>query len=834
MENLWRLLGHSSVAGQVLEILRAKSGASALIDGQPGCGKSWLAKSIGAAWEKEGGVAFVAEGDKSMNARDFYPFGTSPMHLKRAWNYLDDAIGVISRVTDFTLGTGGIVSTFSDKVMSRIDGSILDQVAFLKAYEADYLRALERQSRRKPVLLIADNIHWWDLASLEFLDLVVSGKLANKTSLKFLGDIRVLAIRTSPHVQEPIHKRYLNEEIYPRLKHRYSLASPTEDLTPKILEAFGVKDTFSEEEYLSIANACGNNLALLSRVANELKAERDIFPISSINGKRFLDQIVRDRIQTTLKSGTHVVEMLKCASILGIWFLKRDLACLQNKEAHEVFQDLKIAQQLGIVEINVETARFAHDVFKTYFFEELEASEIAVYARLAECLTQTKPSDYRLRAFANQRCGNFGTAASLVVMAILARVRDGLEYRDISGDKDLFDLISQNDLTDTLNALTKAWQLILNDSGDAACVEISEHSLKHDLPKQIRAEIDFTYATALLATRQRDRREKAIRLLQRWGGFEVEELELGMRLSLLQLYALALQGEKDPARDLMEKIELYVAENPTIDLGIKDSLYVMYRMADGLYPEEIALKYVSEAVKYFGPQDGDFPRRSVEYYRSLNNQGAILLSQGKHELAVQPLLEAKRVSVNFPEVLVRDGGFPANNLVISQFRSGRISASEALNRQLTTLEQQPDGLTAILMKNNAVGYALLSGEFHLASTMAEEMLQKVSGGDEIESFIEYLVKQSDILVDFHARKSPMCAEKWLEIKRIAEEIPYQSNKLFIERHVYLENALNEVHPGDVDSWDKYPQLKRPHHNIPSWVSIGRGILLTDIQYWRTS
>ena len=66
---------------------------------------------------------------------------------------------------------------------------------------------LERLSHKRPLLLIADNLHWWDGRSLEFLECLLSPRI--RSAFPFLGAMRVLAVQTP----EPF-QRIANPEPY--------------------------------------------------------------------------------------------------------------------------------------------------------------------------------------------------------------------------------------------------------------------------------------------------------------------------------------------------------------------------------------------------------------------------------------------------------------------------------------------------------------------------------------------------------------------------------------------------------------------------------------------
>ncbi len=834
MESIWKLLGHDVVIRRVVDELMTKPSARLMVDGPPGCGKSWLAKSIGAEWEHSEGFAFVAEGDRAMSDRDFFPLGSTPMPLRRTWNFVQDAMMVLSRMSDAALGSGRTISTIADRLFDGKHNKSLERALFLKPVEADYLQSLERECAGQPILLIADNIHWWDIESLHFLKLLLNGTLAQKISLRFLADLRVLAVRTDPTFQAPTHTEYLNSEIYPHFSKPHRLANPTVEKVPEVMTALGCKRQLNQGELAAVANACGGNLALLSRAAQALSDEQNPIELDSEEARDMLDLLIRERVLIATQSNTRVIETLKCASILGIHFLKQDLACLQRKQVHQIQGDLSLAESLGLMELNHDQARFTHETFKTYFYEDLEPTASGVYARLSECLRVSNPGNHKLRATAHAKSGDINKAAGHYICYLISLLRDG-RYPEGASEPPVDNLIDLAGFGEVSHLLIEGWKAVLSERPFEAIALFRSFGPTLGFPKILHAELDFLRATSLLASRSDKDRETATKILERWGGFEIDEPELGMRLQVLLIYAYTLEDDKDRARELIERIELLLAEKETIDESVRDSFYTIYRLSDGIYPEEIASHQIKKAVEYFGPKGGKFPRRAIEYFRSLNNYGAVSSYSGRLSDAREALETALRVAEDNPEVLIRDGNFPRSNLIFARFLEEDISAKEALDEQEQAIGSRTWGMTSIFLENNAVAYALLAGENDKAIAICRRMRTRIdSGGEDTEVFLQYLAKQTECLVRYHTDGDPTIKGRWQSLTPLVSKIPYVSRPLYLKRHELLLDAFDSVSPGDATEWDRFPQRSLPRYAGPSWTVFGRGFLLTDVQFWRFS
>src|SRR5580698_1690777 len=140
-----------------------------LIEGPPGVGKSWLAKGIGALWERSGGATVVIEGDPLRTDVSLYPFSFAMVGLAKGWGSVVPAIANVAKAGEVLLGTAGLITNtveLLDSVRRRRRGS---RAVLLDDQEQQILHELGSLARKRPLLLIADNLHWWDEASLALL-----------------------------------------------------------------------------------------------------------------------------------------------------------------------------------------------------------------------------------------------------------------------------------------------------------------------------------------------------------------------------------------------------------------------------------------------------------------------------------------------------------------------------------------------------------------------------------------------------------------------------------------------------------------------------------------
>ncbi len=189
MNRLWSLLGYDWVADELLSYFRSNlQHRVAVVDGPPGAGKSTFALGVGAAWRDGGGRVAILEGDDLNERRDLYPFQRGISVLDPGWSAVRSAAEFVPKLIDFVAGTGGGVTLAVEGATRLREGARGRKAIFITPEERKIISDLEQAAGHKPMLLIADNIHWWDVASLSLLQQILSPEAIE--AYPFLAAIR--------------------------------------------------------------------------------------------------------------------------------------------------------------------------------------------------------------------------------------------------------------------------------------------------------------------------------------------------------------------------------------------------------------------------------------------------------------------------------------------------------------------------------------------------------------------------------------------------------------------------------------------------------------------
>ncbi|PKF76251.1 hypothetical protein CW749_28035 [Vibrio sp. vnigr-6D03] len=828
MDLIWKALGHDSVIQKVSNILGNDKASRILVEGPPGSGKSWLCKGVGTRWEEEGGVCVVIEGDRDMVERPYYPLCAKPQPLAKTWKYYQDAIIVIGRILDLGVLSGKVFSSVSDRLADHLESNIKQKLPFLDDLECSFIQSLCMLCKNKHPLLIVDNVHWLDKGTLQFLQLLIDNKLTRFSGLGILENLNIIIIRTEEKFQKPIEKQYLEESIYTKFEDKFHIKGVSREKLEDILGLFFNTKNLTDKEFSKIHESCGENLAFVYEVALFVQGGGEL---TSIKAKDLLDKIVIKKLNNITNTNNLALDTLKCASLLGLSFHVNELFCISNKNESDVKHDLNIAFESGIVEKERNRAKFSHDSFRNLFKNKIGIEKPILYDKLSNCLKKLSPSEYAFRSFVANQAENYTDEAIFTFLEAVRRIRLGINSSEyISGIKKT--ILDENELLDIYNDVKEAWELINIDQASLAIDVLDKWEPINIIQPLVKSEINYTLSNALLSTRIEADRMRAIDIIKE-NKLDAMEVEINVRFLILELYSNFLNEDKTIALNNIKEIEYILNRSKAIGSEIKDFLFNIYRMFNGIYTPEISVKFMEKSVLHFSKELGGEVIKPLEYFMSLNNLASVLICLGRYNEAEKHLNSGLNILKHHDGIKFRDLEYLLHNNILCRYKSKKIKPIRAFREQEKIVSNRNCGLSNILLENNLIVYALLSNKYDEAVSIAGKMASRLESINNVEIFIEYLVRQSIILVDFHCKSNSESKNNWIDLIQLVECIPYESRQFYIDRHQELITAFDNISCGDCDSWEKYMEPKlREISRGPLWDEFLKGFLLTEIQYWK--
>lgn len=825
MADLWATLGYDQIAADIARSLRDGSEVR-LIEGPPGVGKTSLTKGIGGLWEVASGATLVTVGDSARSNVPYSPFRFALTGLSAGWRTYVPAAEVAARAAESFVGTGAILTSAVKAIAAVRKRRRSAQAVLLTEPEQQIIHELARLARDKPMLLIADNLHWWDEESLDLLRRLLTPSL--QAAHPFLIELRVLAVETVEPYQRVAHPRAHRAFLVSGRATRTTLPAIERASFDRVLEALGSPGRVTTEIADLIFTLTGGHLALAALAVAELRQGVDASAWSTTDADAFVRQLLTERIYALGVAGEEAAHLLQVAAVIGLVFRRAEITCATEASTADTGRLLRICRDALILELVDDTARFVHDRFRTFFLAETGEEVVAIHERLDECLRSLRPAEYELRALNAIAAERERLAAALAVQALLARVRDGRD--PWQPPEDLAEALKATGFNAVAERLATAWQSIR--SYDFALCTATLERLPRDLPRSLLAEADYVRASCLLATRSEEDRAMGRMILEAWDDLLAEEPELGSRIGRLLVYGLSHLLDKERGHRLEGRLRHELGDRSVFDLSAKDAIYSLDRSAASLYSSDVALIRIEEAVGHFGrpSQDAEL-RRPLESYRALVNLAASYISNARYEDAIAVHDEVGILLDRYPAGTFPRPEFPAMNAVLAEYRTGQIGAAEAVLRheeRVRPIRVASDpfyadnsyGVFLALNGSPEVGLALLEG--------AVELLRR--SRREPEPSMEYLLRANWCCIAFSAGRS--VAAEWSELTELVRRINYTSTPLLVRRHDLLAELFTSgmtITPEQLDTW----VVERYSNEFgPLWDNFGRGFRMPEVEFWR--
>ncbi|HEX7130968.1 MAG TPA: hypothetical protein VF228_00240, partial [Iamia sp.] len=703
MGGLWQTLGYDERASEIAQGMRGDRTIN-VIEGPPGTGKTSLARAIGGLWASSGGSTIVAEGDVARSDDVLYPFGFVLAGVPGSLRSMGSGAANLSRVAEVFLGTQGILTSVVEAAGAFRREAQARRSAYLGAEEQQVLAEIERLSGDNPLLILADNLHWWDKRSIDLLRTLVDPRAW--TSWPFLAGARLVAIQTPHPYQHAAHPDALAGLLAPARTRRHRLQRIEREGFEQVLIDLGAPPTDAVRAADTVHRLSGGHLALASRAAQRL-ADGELGSILEAGrSDDFLRLLLTERMEALGELGQQITYLLQVGAVLGLAFRRSEISCAIGGPPNETGRLLRFCREERILDFSEDSAQFVHDVYRQYFFEAGADLRVEIHEQLAECLRNFRPADYDLRALNALRADDAGEAGRLTVHAALLLQREGRVWRELPPE--LLTHLDRRRLTSFVE-MCEAALVALREYRFDDCLGLLDEA-PGGLPRSLVAEVEYLRAMCLLATRSEIDQGDARSALGAWSGYEETEPELGIRLARLLLYGLSHLINKDQGLELEARILGFLGRRSSFDPTAADDQFSILRSAGSLYQPEAALRRTRRAAKHFAPATGQTViRRPIEYYRSLLNYGADLIASSLHDDAKDVHRTIGGLFDRYGEDLFPRPDFAKTNEVLNRYRRGDIDAAEAALAQAAICSHLPARADPFYPENALAAYTALAG-----------------------------------------------------------------------------------------------------------------------------
>ena len=825
MKEVWELLGYNNFVDEIALSLRGSSDIC-VVEGPPGVGKSWLLSGIGKAWEESGGSTVVGEGDRLHTDVAYHALGFALARLASRWSGFGSLVMDVMQAGENMAGTGGVISATVQAIRQSRPREHKSRAMYLGPDENRILYELEKLAADDPLLLIVDNLHWWDRSSLALLARLRSAQM--RESFEFLEGLRVLAARTPEPYQSVAHPDAVDALLEPmHTKHIRLGRVPRESFGP-ILHALGARSSPSARVADAAHSLTGGHLALAKRCVDQLNEGKGALFIESIDSSEFLARLLTERVRALGALGPEAIELLHVAAVLGLRFRRDAVICAWHGDAADTSRILRSLRDEEMLELDERMGSFAHDLYREHFLALPSFDRVEVHERLSDCLRRLSPADYDARCQNALRCERPTEAATLATQAALAQLRQGSPWDAIS--QEAMKSLDFEDFREVAQTMVKASDA--TEDAEFADAQRLLNSLPRVLPEALLAERDYLRAKGLMRTRSGSDRRQAISILNVWLDYHAIEPELGIRLMLQQMYGLVMNTDKQPGRELESRIRTVLRDRRGIDETAEDARCFLDRCASGLYEPDIAVLKIRDAARYHQPGPGQVvTRMPIERYKTLVNLAAEEVSNARYEDALTTNEELEELVNRFPA-----GTFPSHDhaestALLAEYRLGRVGARQAAQRQDGIISSSTRDGDPFYSTNNLAVYLALDEKYRSAIEYFDGLIADLYARTEPEPSMMYMLRSNRCCTRYVAGERSGLRDEWDSLRDIAIQIPYVTQRFTLKRHAMLariiadERSLNAVEFDVVLLDDDDVELG------PMWDHLGRGFQLPSIVWW---
>lgn len=467
MSGVAAINGTDAVIDDILDAARRDPAFRGVLRGPPGSGKTRALRSIIKVWESDGHRTFIASGVKTQANRALSPFteglveGRSTLAAELRRKSLVARLPSLVPTVGGMLAPGGSLSAITETVLQNSENRQRAAAPNLNSNEQDIVFHLQNIAGEKRLLLIADDLQYWDQDSLRLLRLLTEENLrAVYPFLKNVGFLVCLTTMTAISHPDAYTRvvRSMNA-----LDHAWELRYIGEHQVRDSLEIFGCQSQISEEQSKLIYRLCQGHLVLIRKIAEYLADSEDqerawdelLTP--RLDAEHLLNGLLQTRLKAHGIEGEKALQVLRAASVIGAIFSKEELACLTRWTNQELDENLASANELGLLLKQDRLIEFSHEVVWRAMLMELGKDAPYLHGILAQCLAKLRPSDYFGRAEHLLQAGDREMAAQLYFAGVLQRVRER-ELVPPDTRANVIGLLEEFEYGDVGRSLEDAWR----------------------------------------------------------------------------------------------------------------------------------------------------------------------------------------------------------------------------------------------------------------------------------------------------------------------------------------------------------------------------------------
>ncbi|MDE2351910.1 MAG: AAA family ATPase [Alphaproteobacteria bacterium] len=791
-----------------------------VLRGPSGTGKSTLAKSVALAVEHAGYDVVWLRGDPGRTKECYHPLrlALEPSQMRR---FASRGLRIVESLVEDLLPAG---KTTAKTIMSLLPNSVIGtETSSIQNAEVprELLARLTRAIKHRHVLLIADDLQYFDEDSLRFL----SGLAAIQVGVSDLLDrVSMLSV--------------VNDEILLEGKTQELVDTITGTLTAAtldrcdahqfgdVLRCFGLGVPLPPDVTRLLYDCSQGHLHIAKFIADELRITK-LKDLDAATFSDLLQYVIQRRLEKTPIEHERLANLLSSAAFIGRSFTQQELACLAGTDISDVRQALRLAESLRFVETEGDDVRFSHEIMRSYFFRYATAHKMQFSSKYSQCLRILRPADYFARSITLLDADDFPGAAVAYCQGMIADWRAGRTDERRLDDPSARRIHLRQIDQDYLFSMHQAHILLSKGDYRSACLILD--ALQGALDRPLLAERDYLRAEALLKDLGASSTREAARILGEWDDLRDVEPELWCRMKLLCLLAHVQLEEYSELKKTERQIIAFLSSRARFDRSAEHQLNRLLATSEMHSSAEIAQKRIHQACEYYERQFRENGTTDIyEYFICLTNRSGNGITNGLYHDAFAAGCEALALGREYPTIRFPAQWAAANNVVVAAVLDGRMLPDEGVECLRELLERYPEMDDDVLLHSNMASLAVLSGQLDLAFRHFDINARRFAETPDIDPYYFYL-SEGNRAIALQRISAPSAKDVWdscgILIPKLAPAIRHDLKRRHDAYAAMFMQDDGGVVPGPPDK----PIALSPHMLRPE--RFPGGLFLTDIQIW---
>lgn len=801
-------------------ILNNYKNQNIIIRGNSGVGKTYVFEQLINEFKENNNIVLYLSSETLLSKREYYPLINCIKNHKQYFSFKDlleessKDIPLVGNISNYFLSS---VIEYRNDYINNYELNILNSI------EKEIFDRLYHLSRQGNVILLCDNIQFWDDQSLNFLYLLFNNEYMYyklTRNIRFIINYTLVTnISKFSYIDKLLESFSFCNVFFEKLNFYDFVES---------MKILGLKKNLTKSQLKLLYELTDNHIEVIIQVIQEIENNELNFEENFENNNALLRDILHKRLLKLDLSGKQIKEILQYASIIGMTFDSYEIKNIfENLDDYEFSNLLNKAKEISLIYQNDKfTWTFIHEIVRHIFKNEVGISLKNYYFRLSQCLKEIKPYDFFRRGIYLMKCNETEEASKVFALYITQKVKNNIPF---SKQKENELLMYINYESDFIRQITDAYNFY--------------HQKKYEKAYNIAFAIPDIFDVALLAEKyilisccltkklDTDSKVDACEKLESFASLDVLNYETAIYEELLNrlIITYAHSGNLKLARRYEDKLVKSLIKRIKYDSQATYQLYKMYRKSNAIYDCDIASLKINQSVRYFSSSNRAIGIK--DYYISLINNSAVLLDCGEFIKSYACSSKALKLEKDYPNIDYPRPHILRSNFFIAGVLCRKIKIIDAINFYKETIKNSPIIPERIFLATNLSSLLAINNELEEAYTLLSNECKLQNVDDDIEGLYDLSANSNLIVFKYllALEENEILISKLNEMnKRLKFILDY---KYYEKRNEIISEFIQNNFICSSKEWLNSILNLCPSYIDNSWNYFGLGYVFVSLNNW---